>query len=94
MALASSLYSTNDDFTPLPVAPVDPVAPFNATANENFLLTVIPSTATGIVASQAFEIVAVVVNVIVTVALPLFETVAEIPVGQTISAAVTFTVPH
>ena len=62
-----------------------------ATAKLNFLFTVIPSTVTGIVASLAVEIVAVVVKVILTFEVPLLETDALIPVGQTISAATTFT---
>ena len=78
----------------LPAAPVAPVCPFSATANENFLFIVIPSTTTGIVASHAVEIVAVVLNVILTLAVPLFSTVAEMPVGHTISAAVTLTAEH
>ena len=71
--------------------------PFNpalATAKENFLFTVIPSTFTGIVASQESEIVLVVVKVIVGLAVPLLATVAEIPGGQVISLATTVTAVH
>ena len=76
---------------PLPVAPVLPV---RATANENFLLIVIPSTDTGIVASQAAFTVAVVVNLIVTFDVPLLDTAALMPVGHTIDLASTVTTEH
>ena len=74
--------------------PLCPLVPALATANENFLFTVIPSTTTGIVASHATAIVAVVLKVIFTFDVPLFSTLALIPVGHTISAAVTFTEEH
>ena len=79
---------------PLIPFPVAPVAPVLATANENFLFIVIPSTTTGIVASHAALIVAVVLNVTLTFEVPLFSTVALIPVGHTMSAAVTATEVH
>ena len=75
----------------MPAAPVCPVAPVFATANENFLLIVIPSTVTGIVASHAAVILAVVVNVIFGFAVPELSTVTEIPVGQVIVLASTDT---
>ena len=46
------------------------------------------------VASQAVETVAVVVNVILAFAVPLFSTVAEIPVGHVIAFASTVTDEH
>ena len=50
--------------TDVPSLPFAPFVPALATANENFLFIVTPSTTTGILASQAVVIVAVVVNVI------------------------------
>ena len=68
--------------------------PAFATANENLLLIVIPSTVTGMIASQAAVIVSVVVNVIVGADVPLFSTVAEMPVGQVILLESTVTDEH
>ena len=76
------------------MAPVAPGAPVLATANENFLFTSIPSTWTLIVASQSVDRVAVRSNVIITFDVPLPSTEAEIPVGHSISDAVTFTTGH
>ena len=63
--------------------------PLLATANENFLFISIPSTWTGIVASQEVDRVDVILNVIVTFGVPLPSTEAEMPGGHIISPTVT-----
>ena len=77
-----------------PSLPSCPLTPALATANENFLFTVIPSTTTGIVASHADEMIAVVVNVIFTLFVPLPSTAALIPVGSIIELLSTLTEAH
>ena len=78
----------------LPASPFAPVAPVFATAKENFLLIVMPSTVTGMVASQDEVMTAVVVNVIVGDAVPLSVTAAVMPVGQMIDFTSTTTTGH
>jgi hypothetical protein len=71
------------------LSPLLPVAPVFATAKLNFLLIVMPSAVTGIVASHAALTVAVVLKVMVGVDVPLFVIVDEIPVGHVIVPIVT-----
>ena len=100
VALVPVRYVTEVDFIPRPAAPVspftpcgpcapvEPVAPVFATANENFLFIVTLSTSTGMVASHAEVITAVVINLTVGETVLLFITDAVIPGGHLMFAAV------